>query len=193
MHVRASHIRGMHVVDDSTQFLVGLIDHPLIQPDTGTIIGFFVLSVQGMGDSILFLSTLDIVQWGTVVHIRSEDVLAPPHELVRLEESLHERRTILSQPIRVRPGGVTLGRCVDVQFDTATYFIEWLFPRRWYLMRDPIPVTEIIEVTKNAIWVKPPLRVLPEKKTEKTMERPILPATDSAVATMQRDPPSHTS
>jgi uncharacterized protein YrrD len=163
MHVRALHIRGMHVVDDSTQFVVALLDSPLIHPDTGEIVGFFVLPVHGFVTGPLFLSTLDIIQWGTVIHIRSEDVLAPPSELVRLQEHLLDRRTFLGQLIRVRPGGRTLGRCSDVQFDTDSYKVEWLFPRRWLLRIDPIPSSEVIEVTSKAIWIRPPIRTVADR------------------------------
>lgn len=184
MHVRASHIRGMQVVDDSTQYTVALLDDPLIQPDTGEILGFFVHALVGEG-GMQFLQTIDIVQWGTKVHISSADVLAPLEELVRLQERLADARTMLYQPIRVRPGGRRLGRCMDVQFDTKISMVEWLFPKRWFFFRDPIPATEIIEVTSNAIWVKPLLRPIKKEITEE-QKTEALPAIDPAVATMQR-------
>lgn len=148
----------MQVVDDSTQYAVGMLDDPLIEPDTGKIAGFFVQTLGLSPESTLFLNVLDITQWGTKVHIAREDVLSPPGELVRMESAMQDPRTMLGQQIRIRPGGITIGRCVDVQFDTKRFVVEWMFPRRWFFMRDPVATTEIIEITRNAIWVKPPIR-----------------------------------
>jgi len=185
MHVRASHIRGMQVIDESTQYTVGMLDQPLIEPDTGKILGFFVFSF-GLGtEATLFLPSIDILRWGTKIWVASSDVLSPPHELVRLKAALSDPRTVIHQPIRIRPGGTKVGICSDIQFDTKSFITEWLFPRRWFFARDPIPTTEIIEITSGAIWIKPPLR--PSKAPAKTeeMTTPTLGVESAGASTMR--------
>ncbi|MDD5054693.1 MAG: hypothetical protein PHZ00_00315 [Candidatus Peribacteraceae bacterium] len=167
MHVRASMCRGMPVVDDGTQEVVAFLGDPVLDPDTGNIQGFFVIGA--FSRHTLFLQTVDIIGWGMQVHIRGEDRLAPPEDLVRIRLLLSDGRTILGQPIRTHESNVTLGRCDDIQFNTHHFTSEWLFPRRFFLYRQPVPVTEIVEVTPDAVFVNDPLR--PTKAVRRKQER----------------------
>lgn len=156
MHVRASMCRGMPVVDDGTQETVALLGDPVIDPDTGIIQGFFVVTMLSRG--AFFLQTQDIVGWGIQVHLRSADRLAPPEDIVRLQRLFKDGRTILGQVIRTKDSGGTMGRCDDVQFNTHHFTLEWLFPRKFFMYRQPVSVTDIIEVTQEAVLVNGPLR-----------------------------------
>ncbi len=164
MHIRASMCRGMPVVDDATQDTVATLDDPVIDPDTGNIQGFFVSAV--FSRDALFLQTSDIVGWGMQVHIRNADRLTPPDELIRLQRFFEGGRTVLGQSILTRGTKMRLGTCADVQFNTHHFTLEWLFPRKFFFYRQPVPVTEIYEVTKDAVWVNDPLRPTKVKKVE---------------------------
>lgn len=148
------------MIDDGSQQVIGFLDAPLIDPDTGRILGFFVQSVLG-GD--LFLQSVDIAAWGTRIHVKDEDRLSPPHELIRLKSVLEEPRTFLGQAIRTKDTNRTIGICADVQFNTRHFMVEWLFPRKFFLAKQPLPVTEVLEVTPEGIWVKDPFRAAKEK------------------------------
>lgn len=63
---------------------------------------------------------------------------------------------MLNQRIRTE-SGTSLGRCRDVQFNTDTMHIEWIFPRKWFRWGMALPVSDIIEVRNDAIIVKHPL------------------------------------
>lgn len=173
--MRASQSQGMLVVDDSTQEAVGVLDRPLIDPDTGRIVGFFVLSVI-LGDAELFLQAQDIVSWGTRVHVLSADRLGPPEDFVRLKARLEDLRTFLGQKILVQGTRQSLGVLEDVQFDTRHFAVEWLFPRRFFFIRQPIPASEILEVTQEAVWVQNPIR--PVRQSLKSEESLDLTATE---------------
>jgi uncharacterized protein YrrD len=161
MHLRSSAAIGTFVVDDSTQQPVGVLGEPVIDPDTGRILGFFVFSARvGMGE--LFLQSMDIISWGTRVHIKNDDCLGPPDDFVRLQRMFDDPRTFLGQQIRTEKMQRVLGRCVDVQFNTHHFQVEWLFPRRFFMNRQPIPATDIVEVTPEAIIVREPIRATKE-------------------------------
>jgi hypothetical protein len=160
----------MPVVDDTAQEFVGMLRSPLVNPDTGAIEGFFVDAIGGES-SDAFLLAQDIVAWGTRIHVRDGDRVAPVSDFIRLQSLLGDSRPVLGQSIRVVKTRRLLGTCVDLQLDTRKFAIEWLFPRRWFFMRDPIPVSEILEVTPDAIWVRDPIRSLPEESEERTMPR----------------------
>ncbi len=171
MHLRSSMSRGIPVVDDGSQQVVGFLDFPLIEPDTGRILGFFIHSV--LGDD-LFLQSVDISAWGTKVHVRDADRLSPPQELIRLKVGLGEPRTFLGQQIRTKYTNRTIGICSDVQFNTRHFMVEWLFPRKFFLTKQPLPVTDVLEVTTEAIWVKDPFRAPKERVTEE--KKPVIQA-----------------
>ena len=164
MHVRASLVRGIPVVDDTTQEVAGYLLGPLIDPDSGKILGFFVSPVQS-AFSELFLMPVDIIGWGTKVHVRSADRLSPPGDLIRLQDAFADPRTFLGQTIRSEKLRRSLGRCVDVQFNTRHLHIEWLFPRKFLFVRQPIPASDVMEVTEAAIIVREPMRADPIVKS----------------------------
>lgn len=160
----------MLVLDEQTQDSVALLTRPLIDPDNGRILGFFVRMFVGSSGPY-FLLTLDILSVGTKVHIRCADKLSPPDELLRLREHLNDSRFFLGQKIRIHGSGVRVGSCADIQFDTRHFQIEWLFPRGLFFSKQPIAVADIVEVTEEAIWVKDPLRVRKESMQKEQKER----------------------
>ncbi len=160
-------------MDDETQEIVAFLSDVLVDTDTGCLRGFFVMMIDGLHTGSYFLSVLDILSFGTKVHIRSVDRLSPPEDLIRLQEALQDPRFFLGQKIRVRETGRTLGSCADVQFDTRHFSIFWFFPRRWFLQRQPIAIGEVFEVTEDAIWVEDPLRQ--KKERAKQEERELVP------------------
>ncbi len=173
MHVRWSAVQGMPIVDDETQDIVGFLTDPLIDPDTGRILGFFVAVAGEWNESLHFLSVSDILAWGTKIHVRSAHKLSPVDELIRLRKHLDDSRTFLGQVMRIRGSGRTLGRCADIQFDTRQFAVEWLFPKRCFFFRQPVSSSEILEVTARAIWIQDALRPVKERIEEKK-EAPVL-------------------
>lgn len=151
----------MPVQDDETQEIIGFLTNPLINPDTGRILGFFV-SCGAVRGGHSFLSTMDICTMGTAVHVRTIDKLSPPGELIRMRKHFDDPRTFLGQPVRVRGSRRTLGRCADIQFDTRHFAIEWLFPRGFLFFAQPVAATDIEEVTADTIWIEDPLKPVKE-------------------------------
>ncbi len=176
MHVRLSEVIGAAVVDDHSHSVVATLDLPLIEPDTGRILGFFVHG-RFLGSSAeRFLVSHDILSWGTSIHVRSSEVLSPPEDLIRLQSKFADQRRFLGQSISIEGSGKVLGSCADVQFDTRHLVIEWIFPKKFLWYRQPIPSSDILEVTQKAIIVRHPLRIVREKvprEDNSTLERGI--------------------
>ncbi|MBU0766615.1 hypothetical protein KKF55_02430 [Patescibacteria group bacterium] len=160
MHVRFSTSKSLPIVDQDEEFL-GVLSGMLIDPDTGKVEGFYVDVPSLMGNATLFCTALDILKWGTVIHVLDRDVLSPAEDRIRLQSLLEDERTVLRQKVRTE-SGMYLGVCKDVQFDTNNMKITWVFPKRLFRWGIAIPATEIIEVKKNGILVKDP--VLPKEE-----------------------------
>jgi len=153
MHLRYSKAAGTPVVEDMTEEPIGTISGILLHPDLGKVEGFFVAIRGFLHTTELFLPAPDIRHWGSRVRIRDADVLAPIEDHVRLQRLMEEGRLLLLQPI-VTESGRPLGICRDVQFQTSTYMLEWIFPRRFFRWGRPIPANAIIEVRPEAIIVR---------------------------------------
>lgn len=167
MHVRFSTAAGLPIVEEEREQIVAFISGILINPDTGSIEGFFASIPGFLHAQELFLPAFDIQHWGSRVRIRDEDVLAPLDELIRLQTLAEEQRTMLGQKI-VTEEGISLGTCRDVQFDTKTFRLEWLFPKKWFRWQRPIPASSIILVRPDAIVVRNNV-TLPEVATGPSM------------------------
>lgn len=155
MHVRFSTCVGTNVTVENTEETVGRLYDMLIHPDTGKIEGFFV-EVSGFFSSEgMFLSVNDIVRWGTRVMVSDSSDVCEVEDHIRLQSLLQDPRRVLGQSIRTE-SGKRIGTCKDVQFDTTTMHIEWIFPKRLWKWGTALPVTEILEVTPRAIIVRDP-------------------------------------
>ncbi len=175
MHVRFSTLLGMPILEEGDRVPVGSIGGILLNPDKGVVEGFF-LEHGLFGSQSLFLAARDVARiTGTRVHIRSSESLGPVEESVRLAPLTQERRRVLGQKM-VTDAGRALGRCTDVQFNTVTFVVEWLFPRRLLRARAPIPVTAIVKVTPESIIIRESLQ--PEIVDEEAA--PMLPTLNPA-------------
>ena len=163
MQVRWLSVRGMPIIEDEAHSTVGLLLDVLIEADTGVILGFFVGSLQSFTAEPLFLSTLDIVSWGTKIHVRNISRLAPASEFIRLQKYLEDSRSFIGQKMYIEQTKKCLGKCIDVQFDTRHFHIQWLFPRRlFFFLGQPVAASEIVEVTEKGIWIADPLKNIKE-------------------------------
>ena len=153
MHVRYSACHGTHIVDDGTDESVAQLQFPLLHPDLGTVEGFYVKIPHFLRSEVLFLSSVDIIHWGAHIRIRDADVLAPLEDRVRLQALVEEGRTILGQKM-LSESGAYLGRCLDIQFNTKTFMLEWLFPRKLFRWGTAMPVSAIVEVKKEAVILR---------------------------------------
>lgn len=153
MHVRFSTVVGLPVVEDSAEEMVATVSGILINPDIGKVEGFFVTVRGFLQSQELFLSVQDILHWGSRVRIRDHHALAPLEDMVRLETLVAEGRTVLGQKI-ITENNAALGTCKDVQFDTVHFYLEWMFPKRFFRWARPIPVSSIVLVRSDAVIVR---------------------------------------
>jgi uncharacterized protein YrrD len=153
MQVRFSTCVGEQVVDEGTQEILGALSGILIHPDTGKVEGFTVAVRHAFWTQHLFCPSGAIVHFGQRVGIADSEVLCDPGDVVRLESLFADPRTVLGQRIQTE-SGQSVGRCRDVQFDTETLHVQWLFPRKNFRWGAPIAVNEILEVKRHAIVIR---------------------------------------
>ena len=144
---------GMPIVAENADEAVGTLSGILIHPDLGRIEGFFVRVPGLFQTDHLFLATQDVLHWGSRIRVLDPDVLSPLEERVRLHSLFLEGRTVLGQKI-LTESVRQVGTCRDVQFETKTFRLEWIFPKKWWRWGTGIPATAIIEVRGDAIIVR---------------------------------------
>ncbi len=162
MHVRLSTCIGTPVLDETTEQSAGTLSSILIHPDQGTIEGIFVTQRQMLHTQTQFVAVTDVLHWGTHIRIRDMDALSDLSERIRLQAFVDEGRTVLGQRL-MTVGGVYLGVCKDVQFNTHTFVLEWLFPRLFLRWGIALPVSVIVEVKPDAIIVRETAAGIEEK------------------------------
>ena len=174
MHLLRSNAIGTEVIDEAEYQIHGKLTDLVIDPDRGKILALLLRSPFGTS---LALQTQDILSWGKRIHIGGADVLAPPQEFVRLEPFLRGDRPMIRQRIRTK-GGVFLGTCVDLQFSADHFEVEWIFPRRFLRKGIPLPASDIIEITEDAIIVKDQI---PKEESIVAEEAPVAEKIDPLV------------
>jgi hypothetical protein len=149
VHVRLTMCIGMPVVDERSDDVLAAVSGVFLHPDLGKVEGLFVRTARGEE----FLAASDIAHWGRSVVVRDQDDIAPLDERVRLSALWDEGRPILGQPMATEAGRA-LGTCRDVQFETETFRMEWLFPRRWFRWQRPVPASAVVEVRPELVRVR---------------------------------------
>lgn len=180
MHIRFSTVIGLPVIEDAGDEEIALISGILLNPDLGKVEGFFVRVSGFLHSQELFLPVADIAHWGNKVRVQDAGALSPLEEFVRLKSLHEEGRPVLHQRI-VTEGGMHLGVCRDVQFDTISFYLEWIFPRRWWRWRVPLPASSIVVVRSDAVVVRDAV-TLPEVTESPSMLRTLDPLGTSTAA-----------
>lgn len=153
----------MPIRAEDTEETVGTLSGILLHPDRGTVEGFFVHTPGFFSSSSSFLSAYDVAHFGRFILVRDHDRIAAPADFLRAQPLLRDPRTVLGQRIQSE-SGFGLGRCRDVQFETSSMRLEWLFPRKWWRWRDPISARDIVEVRPDAIIVRDAPAMAKEKQ-----------------------------
>ena len=73
----------MSVLDEGGDVL-GTIEAPVLHPDTGKVEGFFIRLPGFFHGADPFLSTQDILHWGTYVRVGDPDTIGPLEDRLRL-------------------------------------------------------------------------------------------------------------
>jgi len=141
-------------VTDEAEDDLGHVSGILINPDLGKIEGFFVAVSSFFRTHELFLSVQDILHVGTRIRIRHPESLSPVEDVMRLATLLGDGRNVIGHVI-VTGSGKMNGKCVDIQFETKTFHLEWLFPKRWFRWTRPISRVEIVQI-RNEIIIRDP-------------------------------------
>ena len=153
MHIRLSMAIGLSIVDDHTDEELGNLSTILVHPETGMVEGILVRIPHLFRSEEFFVSAIDVVHWGAHIRVSGADALSPLEERVRLQAFVDEGRTLLDQKI-LTEGGAVLGTCKDVQFNTKTFQLEWLFPRKFLRWALAVPASSIIEVKPEGVIVR---------------------------------------
>lgn len=107
---------------------MGLLNFPIIDPDTGVIEAFWVKPLTlALRDAILM--TTDILAFKKNIYIKSDKVLAEPADVVRIATILDDGRQFLNKAVR-NEKGKKYGSVYNLTFSTETYVMRQLYVRR---------------------------------------------------------------
>src|SRR3989344_3206979 len=151
MHLLRSAAIGTEVIDERDHQVQGVVSDIVLDADRGKLVALLIDAPASQ--DLLALQVDDVISWGQRIHIREGEVLGSPQEIIRLVPFLEDKRTIIGQAIQTK-SGVLLGKCSDIQFDCEHFTLEWLFPRHFLRKGTPLPASDILEVTEEAIIVK---------------------------------------
>lgn len=168
MHLLRSTAIGTEVIDNIDHHVQGKVADLLIDPDRGKIVAVLVESPASA--ELLAIQTQDIATWGNRIHIRDPEVMGELKDIMRLETFMSDPRTVIGQKVRTQ-GGMSFGKCFNVQFRTDTFDVEWIFPKKFLFIKGPaLPTSDIVEITPQAIIIKD--QGLKEEKIADEAEEP---------------------
>ena len=150
MLLQASQIVGLPVGATDTQAKIGTVDQVVVDPDSGTLLGFIVKTGL-FGRKVLSYHDVTGIDHAAVL-VRSEDVILPSEEVAPIDKALRDKRPLIGQKV-VTEGGTKLGRVVDLVINTDTGLATKLYIS--HLLEERIvPADKVVKVTKEHVIVK---------------------------------------
>jgi sporulation protein YlmC with PRC-barrel domain len=135
---------------------IAFVQDVIINPDTGKL---EALWVRPMLLPIAFgiLDFNDIVEWKRNLYVRSENVIAEPGEIIRINAILDRNISFMKNNV-VSESGEALGKVVNLDFDSRDGILRHLYVQKGFLgfswERRVFDFASILEVTPEAIIVK---------------------------------------
>lgn len=127
----AKSLVGAKVLEFDSGDLLALLDLPIVNPDTGVLEAFWVRPMN-LPVSHAVVQVADILEFKKNIYIRSENVMADPADVIRLNEILSEGRDFLNARV-MNESGKYYGKLVDLSFDTETYMLKQIDVRKTFL------------------------------------------------------------
>ncbi|MFH1012268.1 MAG: PRC-barrel domain-containing protein [Candidatus Peregrinibacteria bacterium] len=149
-------IVGTPVLHFENGSLLGVIKDVIIHPDTGKLEGLWVKPARHLF-SYGVVQSQDIVEWKKNCYLKNEGAIAEAGDLIKIAEILSDGRQILNNRVRTEEGA-SLGKVVDVDFDTKQSYLRQLYVEKRFLFlgydRRILSYDTIVKVLPEAIIVK---------------------------------------
>jgi len=156
---------GMPIMTEGGHRL-GRVHDIVMNTETGKIAGF--LTDSG-GKKVL--APIDVLHWGSVMTVHDEESILESEEIHQVMDSLKKGIKIMRNRV-VTKSGEELGRVIDFAVNDKFFLLTKLivgknFLGLFYHKKRLIPATDIIEIRKDKIIVKDPLKAETIKATAK--------------------------
>ncbi|GEM_PF-1616418 len=150
-------ILGNPVLHFEQGTVLGVVRDVIIHPDTGRLEGLWI---KPTGRLLAFgvLQTQDIVEWKKNIYVKDEGSIAEAHDVIKISEILADGRLIMGKRVRTE-AGETVGRVVNLDFDTEQYYLRHLYTQKsvlglWAYDSRILNYDLILEVLPDYILIK---------------------------------------
>jgi sporulation protein YlmC with PRC-barrel domain len=160
-----THTVGLPVVTESGHKIARVYD-VVLNTDTGKIVGFLTSPSGGK-----VLAPIDVLHWGKALAVHDEESILDSEEIHQVSESFKKDIHVMRNRVFTKSGEY-LGKVIDYAINDKMFVMtkiivaKTIFGLINYGMRI-IAHKDILEITKEKIIVKDPLKVEPVKATTK--------------------------
>jgi sporulation protein YlmC with PRC-barrel domain len=156
---------GMPIMTEGG-YKLGRVHDIAMNTDTGKIVGFFV---DPGGKKVL--APIDVIHWGSALTVHDEEAILESEEIHQVMEALKKGIRVIRNRV-VTKSGEDLGQVVDFAVNDKFFTLTKLIVAKnflglFYHRKRMIPSLDVIEIKKDRIIVKDPLKTEPLKATTK--------------------------
>lgn len=149
-------LMGTRVLEFESGETLASVNGAIVHPDTGMVEAFWVKpTAPAFRGAIVQVG--DIVEFKKHIYIKSENVIAPAEDVIRITEILNGRRFFIGNRVENESGDL-YGRCYDLTFDTKSYALKQIYVQKtflglWNYDRRIFSYDNIIRVTADRIII----------------------------------------
>lgn len=156
-------IKGEKIIHFETGEALGILNLPIIDPDTGVIEAFWIKPLTLPLKNAIIL-TSDILAFKKNIYVESEKSITIPEQILKISSILDDGRQFLFSPLK-NEKGKSYGSIYNLSFSTETYVIRQLFSKRSLLRL--ISLGEWIFPYERVIKVLPKVVIIDDDTTKK--------------------------
>lgn len=128
---------------------IGEIGNPIINIDNGQLLAFHI-QMPGFLQPKKVISLIDIIVFDPkVVIINGPESVIEPKEVVRIQESIEKKFTLLKAKAYTQ-NNVYLGRIEDIVIDTESNTISKYYIKN-FIRNRILPAEKVVEIKKNKV------------------------------------------
>ena len=156
---------GTPVITNSGQRIARVFD-VVLNTDSGKVVGFLT---SPSGQKVL--APFDVLSWGGAITVHDEEAIIDSGEIHQVSESIKKNIKVMRNRVYTKSGEF-LGRVIDFAINDKLFVLTKIVVAKpilgiFFYDRRIIAHRDILEIKKNEIRVKDPLRMEPVKAAPK--------------------------
>ena len=124
-------IKGLSILQHDNGELLGILQHPIIDTETGKIEAFWIKPAT-IPLAHAILQTQDILEWKKNIYVKNDSVISDPVDVIKISEILSRNILVIGNATKNELDN-DLGIVYDIDFNTEKLYLNNIYVQKSFL------------------------------------------------------------